>query len=854
MTLARIKSTGRGKIEARVAVDGWPYEFVTSRALERTAADGRVRIRGLRLDTLRKSARADLMRASLRAEGFSVVVEDVTRANRATLALGKRPALTTWLTPAGASVTDTTTPLLCADTTGWPASGYAHVGTEAFSYSGLTATSFTGCARGIWGTVAQYHFAPDGAGLSYPRITEIPQSLEGRRVRVYLYGDGDDKQGDGTLEVFGTASTDRKYADGAWTFAVDPITRLLDQEVGGDLEADVPIRGIYYPWNAPLWIGLTADNIGRSAMVRVKGFFADQYAFCVAVTAAIATAVSGWPWAAGSSITAQVVDASSAWALVYTVGTGPGTVADVTLGSVAARSMSDLDAFEAAMWRGDDGVPVSPSAGFVAGRVYRQLITATVPRAAVGGPSPRERGIESAGLEPDETAASIRRVYLGGLVVPTSDMSVVMTDPEAGPLNVNGSSVGDRYIKVATGFRILGSATRLKFGRGIGTGSIEAFRATLVAQSHTVANAGAMPLITGTDWEYGADAVEASAGTRIGNRRFSFFQGVKMREVVEAELRAIGCYMRLSASGAMQISRVRPVLATDSSVMTFDESTIIGRPKVERAAWGYIASVIYRTGYDPIEDEWSGSVQVRDVAITSPTRIAAELEIAQKSLAIEGDPPPDAVARAAMPILGLFGGPYDVVTLEVSYRAMSIRIGDACLITHPLMPNAEGTLGVVAYPGMVTGYDFRLDSGGGSVEILVHGQRFAGYAPGFRVASQALVAGNTWDITLTLTGYTDATAIATILAVSDLIRVTEQDTATPAEVSGTVDSFQSATVVRVTFGAAWTPGIVEWCLRARASTAYVDVTTGLGRYAYVAESTRRVDYLTTDADAREWAA
>src|SRR5712664_745967 len=50
--------------------------------------------------------------------------------------------------------TSTTTTVIVASTTGAPSSGYITVKGEAIKYTGLTATSFTGCIRGADNTTA----------------------------------------------------------------------------------------------------------------------------------------------------------------------------------------------------------------------------------------------------------------------------------------------------------------------------------------------------------------------------------------------------------------------------------------------------------------------------------------------------------------------------------------------------------------------------------------------------------------------------------------------------------------------------------------------------------------------------
>ena len=169
-TLARTIATGRGKIYARLAVEGWPYIFCTDQRMERTFSNGQIQACGLTLDGVRLSCQAEIERASVRADGFQAQIADV--AKKATLAFGKRPTVITELT---AELSTSATTATVKTTAGFPSAGRIHINTECMEYTGKTSTTFTGLTRGAWGTVAQKHYIGTGERLAPPRVTDLPK-------------------------------------------------------------------------------------------------------------------------------------------------------------------------------------------------------------------------------------------------------------------------------------------------------------------------------------------------------------------------------------------------------------------------------------------------------------------------------------------------------------------------------------------------------------------------------------------------------------------------------------------------------------------------------------------------------
>jgi len=875
VTATRVRATGRGWWQARLSVAGWPYEAVTGRPLERTATDGRLRRAGFDLSGVQLQARADIARATLDTQGFRAAIDDF-RGVRTDGSRGRiwadafrRPSAQTTLS---ADLSTSATTANVHDTSEFPSSGYIHVGTEAIAYSGKTATSFTGLTRGTWGTIAQAHFVPDGEQLHYPLVSDRPLSLEGRRAELYLYGPGDDPQGAGALRWVGICATDASYdGTGRWSFTVDPITRLLAQQIGGDLAEAVPIRGITHPLTSPVVFTFINTTLGRTVKVAVAGFWETQADFCTSATSSIAGAIAsslGWSslWASGSSIVAEAsAEDRLGFRLIYTVGTGAGTVCQIQGGV-----RSDWVEVNIAEWRDPDGNPAEP----IAGGIYVRAIEMPVPRAVVGARGPAAWLTADVSWPTGGVAVGLeRRIYLGGLVVPSSTMAAFLEDGDGGegqPLTITGADTTARYIEGTMSFALLGPRTKIRLGRRLAVGTVESLRAALAAQSPGLANTGAMPLIGPLDIVPATEVTEAAASNPLGaNRVFDAFEAVDLSEYIEHELRALGCYQRLAASGVIEWARIRLALETDdAAAVAIDDGDIMGPVRVERSQYGQIGSVVYRTGYEPRDGKHRSSVTARDVQATSPARSTRAHEIAQRSYpesrvvtAVEwwAHSPPEAtpadVARLAMPIFGMFGSPYDVWTIPLGPRRGTLKIGDSVSVTSSRIPDPDsGELGVTGRIGLVTGTSEDLSTGQVQVEVIFAAQRFAGYAPGVEVSAQTNVSGNVWDVDFAaVADYIDSADVRDHFRVGDLVRVTQFDNATPTEVTGTVTTETSATRLRVTFDAVWTPGASTWMLRARASTSYA-ASERIAGYAFQADPTSRlIDHTPTDARARVFA-
>jgi hypothetical protein len=739
MSLTRIAATGRGRISARLVIEGLDHEFVSDARMECTTVDDRVRVKGLLLDGLVLTARADIMRARLTGEPLNVQIADLDRLpgkrhGRVTRALVRAPSQRAYL-DGDLGVADTSMTL--KDTSDLDASGVVHINTEAIRYTGKTSTTLTGLTRAWWATAAQAHYVADGEGVLDALVTNRIVSLEGRRAYLYLYGEGDSPTGSGNLRWRGIIASDVKWQNGICSMSIDPITRLLEQPIGGDLGGTVGARGIKYTTSFPFVVVIVhypsaAEEVRATA--EVVGFFETQQEFCDEVNAQIAAALTAASISLGADAILEAQARVDAIDIVYVTHTGTRQNIGVFVQDGLQQPRGDgWDTTSQPYWYNDTGgvetMMGDRSWAPPASTRYYLPISAPVPRGAIGfrAAPGRER---SGGAR--DIAALEYLLPLSGTVIP-SVSSVLLSDGDedsvAAPITI--SSVSGRSVYVRPGFGYTGSlvygkTTSWTLGRNVTTGTVLDFATELFASSPTLANTGAMPLVLSIDlsWTDGVSDSIAAQPLAQGRGFFAIEEPLTVGEFVEPELLAVGAYQRLSLTGAIEWARMGPPLVTDEAVYSIDDSS--AAMSMERAPDGVLGHVVYRMGYSPREDEWDDrTLTYRDVQATSPTRIPIALEIAQRSTSTRTIRAGDdwasidraAVGRMAMNAFALFGTPVSTITVPTDARYMNARIGDVVSLSSSALPDtSDGCSAVSNRTGLVTGHS--LDLASGAVTLL----------------------------------------------------------------------------------------------------------------------------------------
>ena len=887
--MARTIATGRGKVYARLAVEGWPYIFCTDHRMEKTFSNGQIQAVGLNLDGVRLSCQAVIERAEVRADGFQAQIADV--AGKGTLAFGKRRQQTTELT---VELSTSATTATVQSTAGFAAAGVIHVNTEAMTYSGKTSTTFAGLTRGVWGTVAQKHYIGSGERLAPPRVTDLPEALGGRRVWLYLYDDGDGvikdpstftapAAGDASIRWRGIATTDVNYTAGLWSFMVDPLTAILGQSIGGDLEEGVKIRGFYFPWTDPIVVMLvlsepgSGENIIDSTYAEIvcAGHFETVDDLIDEMNSQLATITAGSEFSSrgfGTSTgDAQVIAMRSPDGVMFQYYTNT-VLADVQYlrmvwlggGTLSAAGESSARMF----WYGRTADKIR-STDVDAGKTYISD-SVWLPEAfcAVGRGATAARGpsgaFNPAGPRPDySVSAPDGRVYLAGDLALESNMAFFIEGDGGGKYAVLvGVNAADNYIEVRANKTYLTQKSTLKFGRNfrqiaagpardIGT-TVSGFRQALIEKAPDLVNVGACPLVTDSEMPSAAwDGVveDAIAGLGVGgNRDFIAFEGHQIGEIIGADLALIGCYLSINSTGQIVPKRLRFAPETAYRIGTLTARNVGGEfPTAARSGIGQIGEVLIRSGYDPVADEWNGvTVRVRDVQNASLNRLASgkKLEIKPRSVSggydgttLEFDPR-DA-ERMARPILGIFSAPYESWTLQADVTKMDISVGDSVLVTSSLIPAMDGTVGITKRAALVVGWQYEPLSGRATFDLIATSSPIAGYAPSFLVLAPINVTGNQWAITCSIASYATGDGVDWLPA-GARVRV-QKANATEDSIAGVVDSWSTVTCT-VTLDSAWTPGSDRWYLSS--GTAADSITSDQELFCYMGDTLRSIPFST----------
>lgn len=887
MTWSRLLATGSGKPEFRLVIEGVQTQFVTDSAMEQDLADFRTRRVGLKEESIELHSGSGIITGKLETRGFTARIADVN--GEATAAFSTDATLSTFATT---DVSSSATTLDVVSTAGWPTNGELHIGTECISYVGTTATQFQSLSRGFWQTIPQAHFSALTTEASRrTEVTNAPVTLEGRRVYLYAYGEGDDPQGNGTQVFIGVVARDARLEGPAeWALTIDGISRLLDVDLSGPDTGAISPRGIYYPWSSPLYVRIRqrtganetdAFDGARNTAVTFTGFYETQDAFAAALQAAIASAISGW------NNTVSIVSlGDDGWYPVIRSGATARWLY-ITFSSVVDWQFASDDQNGFTL----DGSSVDPVASFSANTSYRMIprFDRAYGTTGAGGTRIVDYYVTSRGSVPRGTISD-------GAFLTTSDPSVAATFPEnrlylqdtdniatataifasgtsgtgspaplggfSATLDTSGASAANSYVRLGNGigmavpFAGAGSVT-FSFSRlltaGVAGGNGLADVITwLINNSASVCNLGGTPLLTSFDINLGyvSQITSAHRGKTTATARYWWApKKAKFLDWLAEECKLIGVFPALDASGKIQFVPVQLRAPTESApggtVAGSENIVSAGWPGWERNAMGSLNAVAVKTGYDVMQDKHAGvTYNVRDVTAYSRSKLPRVLDIAPKSS--ENYPssynPLGDIVELSSAVLGIFGRPYRVVTINVPWTRYSLIPGDLVEMTVAQLPNTEGERGVVQQQGIVLSKSFRGSDAHGTLEVLVHNQNIAGYAPFSRITA-ASGSGTSWTLTLGLSTVPGSVDI-TPWQIGWRVNARRYDSASAASDRSGIITGKSGSTVNVTFDSSWTfTGTNHLTFDVSTQVSPASTTTAAQtRWCYNASSTALISY------------
>ena len=863
----------------RFTSEGLGIQAVTDPAMEQALSDGRIRVRGLLVEGLVIEEECDIARGEIESGGMTISIVDRPHDHVWTKHLAHRPAVRTWLLDNIAAAGDATFDVDA--TVGISEEDVIHIGTEALlvdAVNTVTEIDIANGGRGYWDTIPQAHYVTDGEDLARPVVTLTrPLSLEGRRCFLHRYVLGVNAlDGDGTLIWRGILSEDAKLsAEGTtWSLGADPISALLKQDLGGDIEQPFSARGVFYPESLPFDVDVIElagtdwydrDSPAHSAQITMYGHFESQRAFVDELTSQLASVTSAWsPSYLAGSLKGFEDTESGRWGIQFR----PGSTAKWVI--LRFRGETSIDGLVEPLAPGYDRTTLTSDVDMIqicnplgAGSTYGHGMC---PRGYHGNGG----GAAVLSADPADSALSF---YPDGLVALNAGDTVSVQWPEeerSWDYSVGAEDDVGRFYALRTSSPprpyYVGRMPECTARRRYATGNLNDFRDAIVAAAPAGVNRGASPLLTDDELADWSAVVERAAVQPWQQRRtYEATEAVELDEVIAHECRLLGVFPRTDSDGKIGLGYLELPSATSLVARVIGASEILvdeDRPTWARNAFGTINVVEFKTEYDAAEDEHTGTeYRVRDVTALSSRKKTRPVEIAPKSRSPGGPPEYREVTQAVARMFGVFGRPYSVVTLPVAHTVMAdVRNGDIVSITSPYTPDTtQGARGVESVSGLVTARSWDLATERGRLTIIVSEQQLAGYTPSLRIKSTpSVVSGDEYDLPVDfgLPGATSnsmAPSSATtgdFFTVGDEVEVLIWDATTQTPQSGIVTAVTDG-VLRVDFDAAPTFTGTRYVRFAPAASVLAESQT---KYAYLGGTDSKVSFSSGDESAKEFSA
>lgn len=847
MSWARQLATGSGRVAFRLQMEGFPLEAVSARDMERITSDGRERVAGLDTVGLRLREEADIVTAEWRPQGFSVRLVDVNR--RWTQIFTER-GTETYLASVGSNS------LSVSSVSGFPSSGVIYINTETIAYDTLGTSAFSTLTRGLWGSLVQDHYTLSGEGRRNPLVSDKPRVREGRRVNLYVYGSGDDPQGDGTKIWTGVVSTEPEFDGLAWSLRVDPITRKWDQDIGADLD-QMGIRGIQYSDSCPLEISIEEDDGSavRKGSLRLSGFWEDNQNFIEALNDEIGDLITQQSLTFGY----KAQPAGNSWRIEFKTAAGSSTTKKMKMWvwspyqeNAAAQTNFRMDVFD------EEGRPaesedLSPSTVHYAYPPEAE----EYPRGVLG-----RRALSSL-FVPDVENLSGEfdyRIRLGGAAgLPDNISAVYLAWGDAeGTAPVISTDNTERYIDCSN---ISGappiyvaSDPDVKLGYDFGSGGAGLLAnalGDLFGRVPRDLNLGSIPDIRASDFAslFSTTLINDALTIPIANgRTYTMFSPTSFADWLKEECKLLSVVPAYDANARVGFVRVRLPNESEPVDATIGPSDIIAEASEGFLAYapspyGMFSTVQLNTGYNSGEDEHQGITHIlRDVSAHGLNPDSRVLEISPYSQDRDTAYTRDEIIRSLSPITDIFGAPYAMVRLTVKFTCFPIRVGQVVSLTCSKIPNAQGTLGVTNIKAFVVSREWDFDTATGKLGLLLAGEGLGGYAPGARIgAITSGTSGTTGPFTVTLSSATfpSGTDATDFFPVGARIRLTRWNSEVSTFAVGDVTAVSGLSVTFTT-DANWAHAAGQWSLGY--TTASGISVASQKSYAYMADTDNRIDF------------
>jgi hypothetical protein len=860
MTWSRVVASGRGPFALRLVIEGWPHEFCEAGLTLGVKSDDRERVGGLLRDGIRFEERGRLIDGIPDVSSFRVTIVDID--GKATTSFTTRPSVRQYLNE---PVTYDEEEFDVLSTTPFTVDDYYHMGTEVFQVDAIPTGTEIEVVRGQWDTTAQAQSSTVGANKSYVEITDVPTMMTGRRYWIYAHGPDEVALTDSGTEIWAGVIKDEPMTDDmvTWTISCGPLTDVLDQELGAEMEDPFLLRGIYYAYNSPLVLEIEERTGGSwtSALdeiftVSVTGFYETHEAFAAILQAAITSESTENTYTVRYDDRKWWIEVTTPGSAYYALCRIPGLTRGHGFAMGGAPHSLDTGEFVANVASGTTYRFV-PSDDFSSGgETFRYMSHFEIPRASYVPNSFEAHHVAS-------TSAPGNRLYLNdGGKISTSTVLAWSWDPGWNSSSPSLENAQPRYrhatvdtVSSSSGYidvTVFASTQELdtdighardRFGshpefvayNNLGSDvGVDTFIDNVVSAGDDDTT-GTIPLLRSdevADWSTVA-AAAADGILHLTSRGYRFRKPVKLREVLEQELRILGCYMFINGSNELDIRHLIQEANTATSSTTVDNDDFVvtgGFGAVQHNPDGIVNVVEIDHLWDFREEKFlRAPIRVRDVRSVSRLRRTRTLKMAS-----EVEAPPldiEEATRIAAPALTMFSERYTIMTVPVTLKSFDVLVGDPIVINLQHIVPYDGGRGMNR-TGTVIGRRWDIANGMGELEVMILGVNLAGYAPTMRVSSTS-GSGTAWTLTVEASRYAPTgTDDVDWFEVGDKIAVIQLDDASLTTVTGTIDSI-SGYDVAITFDATYTPGGLVWNV---ISQDHGSATTAQREFAFIADS------------------
>lgn len=767
-----------------------------------------------------------------------------------------------------AEVTASDTTVSVVSTTGFASSGSAYLGREAFTYSGVTATTFTGVSRGKYGSVAcrhPYAGAAGGVGIEAPVVSAAPFDAVGRPASLWMCTVS--SAGVITaaeLEFFGHVGIDATLADDGdgWVLRIDHAVHRLSQP---PRSPSVTVAGYVHTGNAGVRGGPrapTATTLGATAQCPLYAYVGQElvgvptYAIVLSDEAAFPDSggwhrsreafVEAWNDAArdvmsgGDSIRAAITPTGGLEVSIRLATSGPHFSALSAFGRFVGTSLLSTGASGASVysrWTVADAplawVPIDRDS-----RVYLSATDYAVVPTLPTNPSANGSEIYYAlafGAEDAPRYARITaRASSGGVQYVTATAMATGDLPHPPPGMPAAVEIGVPFTVQEPTQARLAMIVRADHW-------VDAIEAFLLALDSDAGDALAQSI----DWVDMRAKVSLGGAIPLG-RSFIYDAKSTPLEWLVNECALAGFSLTLKG-GRISMVRIAEFALTEATAGTVTSSDLVrdsATPAYSRGRDGIVNKMSFK---------WPVSGRTLNVIDTSSvdrygasrTALAASLPANVLPQSLPGDALFSALWTLGMTSIGPYRRPVETATVSLSLAAFDLQLGDLVGVTLWRIPNDSGTRGVTSVVGQVIAREPDL-YGEGNSGVVKYTLRFspsslAGWAPSILVRAAGISGGVvTADVTtFGSTGFAPTGQNATYgIQTGDKVRLVEIDNASPTTATQHTVTAVSATTITLSPS----PNATFTALCASALKAIVipdnydtsGLQTGQKRYAYLA--------------------